>query len=551
VYNISVMEKILQKAIQSALQSSVPTEDIKIEFPADMLLGDFSTNIALVLAKKENKNPHDLANEIVDSLKSQNIEYVEKIEVAGPGFINFFMNAEYFYNLLKRVIDESENYGKNEINKSKKIIVEFTDPNPFKEFHIGHLMSNTIGESLSRLFEYSGADVKRATYQGDVGMQIAKAIWGIQKSAVRDDTPTFLGVAYALGTRSYESDDKAKREIEDINRKIYDKSDKNINEIYEWGRNISLKSFEVLYERLGSKFDYNFFESEAAPVGLMIVKKWAKSGLFEESEGAYVFRGEQFGLHTRVFVNSQGLPTYEAKELALPDMKYEKYKYTDSFVITGNEVNDYFKVLLTVLSKINPDLASKTNHIGHGMLRMPEGKMSSRTGNIVTTEGLLDEIKVRVLDKMENKDETIADQIAVGAIKYSILKQGIGKNIIFEFDKALSFEGDSGPYIQYSAVRAKSILQKSNMDISIDSPEEIGLLEKYISRFPTVVEYAIEERAPQIITNFITVLASEFNSYYAQNQIGDNSYRLALTKAVFTVLKNGLHILGIKIPERM
>ncbi|PIP87472.1 arginine--tRNA ligase [Candidatus Campbellbacteria bacterium CG22_combo_CG10-13_8_21_14_all_36_13] len=545
------MEKILQKAIQSALQSSVPTEDIKIEFPADMLLGDFSTNIALVLAKKENKNPHDLANEIVDSLKSQNIEYVEKIEVAGPGFINFFMNAEYFYNLLKRVIDESENYGKNEINKSKKIIVEFTDPNPFKEFHIGHLMSNTIGESLSRLFEYSGADVKRATYQGDVGMQIAKAIWGIQKSAVRDDTPTFLGVAYALGTRSYESDDKAKREIEDINRKIYDKSDKNINEIYEWGRNISLKSFEVLYERLGSKFDYNFFESEAAPVGLMIVKKWAKSGLFEESEGAYVFRGEQFGLHTRVFVNSQGLPTYEAKELALPDMKYEKYKYTDSFVITGNEVNDYFKVLLTVLSKINPDLASKTNHIGHGMLRMPEGKMSSRTGNIVTTEGLLDEIKVRVLDKMENKDETIADQIAVGAIKYSILKQGIGKNIIFEFDKALSFEGDSGPYIQYSAVRAKSILQKSNMDISIDSPEEIGLLEKYISRFPTVVEYAIEERAPQIITNFITVLASEFNSYYAQNQIGDNSYRLALTKAVFTVLKNGLHILGIKIPERM
>ncbi len=547
------MEKILQKAISKAIKSVIEENDVSIEHPADMSHGDFSTNIALVLAKQEKTNPHDLAISISDHITAQNIEYIESVEVAGPGFINFRLTPEYFHNALLDATEKKDEYGKNTLYSDKKIIVEFTDPNPFKEFHIGHLMSNTIGESLSRLFEYGGAEVKRVTYQGDVGMHVAMAVWALQKNNVMPENVAtdVLGRMYALGAKAYESDDGAKKEIEDINRKIYEKSDDVITALYEEGKRVSLEAFEEMYERLGTSFDTNFFESQTAPLGKDLVIEWSKKGLFEESEDAYVFKGEDHGLHTRVFINSRGIPTYEAKELALPQLKHEWYPYTDSFVITGNEVNDYFKVLLFVLSTTHPDLASKTTHLGHGMMRLPEGKMSSRTGSVITAGDLLNDIQERVLEKMEEKDTRIADEVAIAAIKYAVLKQGIGKNIIFDFDTAISFEGDSGPYVQYSAVRAFSILQKSSLEPGLEGAEEVGVLERLISRFPSVVEIALKERAPHKITHFITEVASAFNSYYATNQIQDNPYRLLLTHSVYFVLSNGLSILGMKTPSRM
>jgi len=543
----------LKKAISKAISGTVLIEDIHIEYPADMSHGDFSTNIALVLAKEQHTNPHDLAISIADHITAQNIEYIESVEVVGLGFINFRLTPEYFHNALLDAVEKKNEYGKNTLYSDKKIIVEFTDPNPFKAFHIGHLMSNTIGESLSRLFEYGGAEVKRVTYQGDVGMHVAMAVWALQKNNVMPENVAtdVLGQMYALGAKAYESDDGVKKEIEDINRKIYEKSDDVITTLYEEGKRVSLEAFEDMYKRLGTSFDTNFFESQTAPLGKDLVIEWSKKGLFEESEGAYVFKGEDHGLHTRVFINSKGLPTYEAKELALPQLKHEWYDYTDSFVITGNEVNDYFKVLLFVLSKIDPSLASKTTHLGHGMMRLPEGKMSSRTGSVITAHDLLNDIQERVLEKMEEKDASIADEVAIAAIKYAVLKQGIGKNIIFDFDTALSFEGDSGPYIQYTAVRAGSILQKTSLKPSLESIEEIGTLERLISRFPSVVEIALKERAPHKITHFITEVASAFNSYYATNQIQDNPYRLLLAHSVYTVLTNGLSILGMKTPARM
>jgi len=541
-----MIEEILKKVIKEF----VDIKDVHLERPADISHGDFSTNVALVVSKNEGKNPHDFASELVENIKKKNIEEIEKIEVAGPGFINFYLKDKFFIDGLKDVLERGEKYGRNETNKGKKIVFEYIDPNPFKEIHIGHLMPATIGESLARLNEFSGAEVKRANYQGDVGMHVAKAIWAIMQSEARDDSPQYLGQSYARGSSAYETSSGAKEEINELNKKIYDRSDDEVNKIYDWGRKISLDYFETVYSRLDTKFDMYFFESEAGPIGKELVLEWSKKGLFEESDGAYVYKGEKEGLHTRVFLNSEGLPTYEAKELGLSGMKYEKFKYDLSYIITGNEINEYFKVLLKVMESTNPLLADKTTHIGHGMLRLSEGKMSSRTGDVITAVSLLDDVKKNALEKMSEKSDDIADQISLSAIKYSILKQGIGKDIIYDINKSLSFEGDSGPYIQYTAVRANSILEKSDENLEL-SKEGVGQLEKMLVRFPDVVKRAEAEFAPQHIVTYVTEVSSLFNSYYSANKIGDNPHRLAITKATSIILKNGLYLLGVSVPTRM
>jgi len=540
---------IIEK-IRDVIKELVDIESVHIEHPSNVSNGDYSTNVALVYSKKSGDNPHDFALSLVEKLKKKNLEDVERIEVAGPGFINFFLKEEFFVDGIKQILKYGDNYGKNNINKGKKIIIEFTDPNPFKEFHIGHLMSNTIGESLSRLLEYSGADLKRANYQGDVGMHVAKAVWGIMQADSRDDSSEFLGQSYTRGASAYEMDEKAKKEIHEINKKIYERSDREINEIYDWGKEISLDYFEIIYKRLGTKFDYYFFESKAGKIGKDLVLKWVDKGVFEKSDGAYIFKGGKYGLHTRVFLNSDGLPTYEAKELGLAGMKYTKFPYDESYIVTANEVNEYFKVLLKAMEFTNPLLEQKTTHIGHGMLKLPEGKMSSRKGNVVSAKTLLEGSKVIVFEIMERRDENAANQIVIAAVKYSILKQEIGKNVDWE-KKALLFSGDSGPYIQYTTVRANSVLSKSGSKPKTLSPEKVGILEKLLVRFPEVVERALNEFAPQYIVTYITELSSAFNSYYAENKISDNEYRLALANAVSIVLTNGLYLLGIKVPDRM
>ena len=304
----------LKKAIKEAISVlGFEIEDIHLEHPADLSYGDYSTNVAMVLGKVNSRNPKELAQEIADKI-SEN-KSIEKVEVAGAGFINFYLSQEFFTESIKEILKEKDKWGSNGSLKKQKIIVEYTDPNPFKEFHIGHLMSNAIGESISRLVEFSGVETKRANYQGDVGLHVAKAIWGLQHGGSTSVQPELLGKAYAEGAKAYEEDEKAKEEIKEINKKVYDKSDKSINEIYDDGRKVSLEHFEEIYKKLGTKFDEYFFESETSPIGKKLVEENVGK-VFEESDGAVIFKGEDFGLHTRVFINSEGLPTYEAKDLA-------------------------------------------------------------------------------------------------------------------------------------------------------------------------------------------------------------------------------------------
>ena len=553
---------MIKEEIKKILQRAAGAKEVTVEAPKEKTHGDYSSGVALVLSKKIGKNPIEFANEIVEKIGEQ--KFIAKIEVAGPGFINFFLKDEFFIENVKEIIKTGENFGKNKNLKNQKVIIEYTDPNPFKEFHIGHLMSNSIGESLSRIFEFQGAKVKRANYQGDVGLHVAKAMFGKLKNPGQS-----WQEAYVFGAKVYEEDEGAKKEMVEMNKKIFERNNKEVNKLYDQGKKESLAHFEKIYKELGTKFDYYFFESQVADTGKKVVKDGLKRHIFEKGErGAVVFEGEKLGLHTRVFINSEGLPTYEAKELALAKEKYKKYKYDTSVVVTGNEINEYFKVLLCAMSKIFPELAKKTTHIGHGMMRLPEGKMSSRTGKVITFEFLLNEVEKLVLKKVADRDfseaekSRVAEIVAIGALKYSILKQSIGSDIIYDFEKSISFEGDSGPYLQYSYARAQSVLRKAKTEkIKSDPnmqmhPNDPNILERMMVYFPEVVEKAGKEYEPHIITLYLTELAREFNNYYANNKIVDRAdkfspYKVAITQAFSVIMKNGLWLLGISAPERM
>ena len=541
-----------------------------VEVPEDKKHGDYSTNVALVLAKKLNKSPREVAELIKEKIGKNKL--FAKIEIAGPGFINFFIADKVFVDNLKEI---GKDYGRGTELKNKKVIIDYTDPNILKEFHVGHLMSNAVGESLSRIFEFQGAKVKRVCYQSDVGISVAKAVWGILQSKnnfPKDSAPLserikFLADAYVHGSQKYETDEAAKKEIVELNKKIFEKSEEEVNKFYEKGKKWSLEHFDELYKKLGTKFDYFIFESQVADLGKGIVEKGLKDGIFEKGDnGAIIFKGEKYELHTRVFINSEGLPTYEAKDLGLAQTKYKKYAYDKSVIVTGNEVNDYFKVMLCAMSRVAPKLAEKTKHIGHGMLRLPEGKMSSRTGKVITGESLIEKVEELVSQKIKDRElsekerKEITEKVGIGAIKYSILKQSIGSDIVYDFDKSISFEGDSGPYLQYSYTRAKSVLRKAKEEKIKPSfrkvPSEVAQLEKLMSYFAEAVLQTGENYEPHVLVLYLTELAGTFNSYYAQNKIVDKNdefspYKVAVTNAFTQIMKNGLWLLGIETLEKM
>jgi arginyl-tRNA synthetase len=528
-------------AISAALQG-LGAEGIPfaVERPGEIEHGDYATNAALAAAKILKKNPREVASQIAQMLEGK-VAGVKKIEVAGVGFINFTISGL----AIKDVVDEAheKEWGGNDLYKGKKIMVEYTDPNPFKEFHIGHLMSNAIGESVTRLLEVGGAEVTRANYQGDVGLHVAKAIWGKQQNP-----DLAWGAAYAYGSAEYDNENKESKEaINLINKQVYE-NDNAIAGLYEEGRNYSLAEFEKIYATLGTKFDKYFFESESWQAGLELVKKHIGT-VFEESEGATVYKGEADGLHTRVFLTKAGLTTYEAKDLGLLKLKEETGTFDISITVTASEQKEYFKVVLAAAKKIDEikGIAEKTVHITHGMMRFQDGKMSSRTGNVITGESLIKDLTEEARGR---------EDVAVGAIKYTVLRSGNGKDIIFDPAKSLSLEGDSGPYVQYALVRARSLLRKAAEAEVVDpEPSGPGPLERLLMHFPEVVEHAAHELEPHYVVTYITEIAAHFNSWYAGERFindGKVSRRtVSVIKAVENTLAQGLKILGIPAPEEM
>ncbi len=561
--------EIKKATAEALLEFGAKNAQFVVEWPVEIAHGDYATNAAMVAAKELGQNPRELASALAPLIAAKLEPLVASVETAGPGFINITLSPETVSRKVNEAIHLGAEWGKNNSQLDKRIIIEFSCPNPFKEMHIGHMMSTIIGESIARLTEFSGATVCRDTYGGDVGPHVAKALWALQKKNITEPVSAEeIGIAYAEGSRAYEEDDKVKAEIDALNVEIYKGTNDSRMNLWRKGRDVSLEAFRDLYRILDTHFDYYIFESETAPIGMRIVQDAAQSGVFEESDGAIIFngekRGKEKGLHTLVFITSRGTPTYEAKDIGLAFLKEERWPSDESIILTAAEQVGHFKVFLAALSEIAPALAEKTHHVPHGFLRLTTGKMSSREGNVIAAHSLIASVIEKALER--NSDLLIAEQVALGAIKYAILKASAGSDIVFDYEKSLSLEGDSGPYLQYALARAKSLRMNSkhisSEDSSVDESShkiQEGVLvvydiERRIIRFPEIVEEAQKNLAPHTIAHYLTQLASEWNSFYAQGKIigsSDESHKLRVTDAFIVTMENGLKLLGISAPEKM
>ena len=535
-----MLNEELRQAVKEAAKKLFDA-DIEPELSRpDEKFGDYAANAALQLAKKAPASPRQIAEQLAGELKDA--PGMQEVTVAGPGFINFRLTDEALAKAALFAANLPQSLA------GQQILVEFGDPNPFKQMHIGHLYSSVVGDAIVSLLKAYGADIKRLSYHGDVGLHVAKAIWGM-----RNDSGD-IGAAYAAGAKAYEEGGSAKSEIDSINEHIYKRDDEQINKLYDEGRSQSLVKFGQIYETLGIRYDKQYFESESSAVGLKFVN--ANRQAFVQSQGALVYEGEKIGLHTRVFITSKGLPTYETKDLGLAVLKNQDYpQAARSIIITANEQTEYFRVMLAALAEIDPELAKKTTHLAHGFVNLSSGKMSSRTGDVYSAEGLINEVEQAAAQQFPESGQH--NVTALAALKYDFLKARLGGDITFDIKESVSLEGNSGPYLQYAYARAQSILAKSQA-----SPELPGMkfdenersLARKIGEYPQVVEKAASELMPHHVAVYLYELAQKFNNFYENSRIiGDErqALRLKLVNSYAQVLKSGLNVLNIEAPEKM
>lgn len=602
------MEKI-RELLKSAILAlyDIETEVDLVEAPKETG-ADFATNLAMGLVKSLKRNPMEVAEEIrarVLELDEQE-KSISEIEIARPGFINIKLSDGFYSQELEKYQkDFLKNISQDEY-LNKTVICEFSDPNPFKILHVGHLYTSMVGDAISRIVEFAGGNVIRANFGGDVGLHVAKNMYALlkHKDEISDlmtvsEKTELLSKTYVEGSTAYEEDEEAKKKIIEINKKVYEiaeagesvitdleelvedgkSAQENLDElelarIYYWGRKASYQYFEDFYKRIGVKFDRYYPESTVVAKGLEMVTKGLSDGVYEESDGAVVFKGEKYGLHTRVFINKNGLPTYEAKDIGLIFTKWEDYHFDKSIIITGNDIIDYMKVVLKSVEQYAPELPERTLHLTHGQVKLPgREKMSSRKGNFLKAVDVIDLISEELMKVQEevsrNKGEGMSSgvdpKILFGAIRYAFLKYKVGGDIVFDVKESVSMTGNSGPYLQYSAVRAQKVLgkilesqvEKVNKKVEqkdwVLEGSEKNLIKK-IMQYKKVLDEVVDELSPSKLCTYLYEIAQDFSRFYENVQVVGSEFEVergAIVLAYLKVLTHGLSILGIEIPEKM
>ncbi len=530
----------------------------------EVQFGDFSTNIALRLAKQLERSPREIGQEIADKITLDDKEYISKVELAGPGFINIYLNDKALIEACSEDLNMSL--------KGKVVVAEFSDANPFKILHAGHLYTSIVGDVIANILEVAGAKVHRVNFGGDVGLHVAKNIWAILNNLggelpeklqeiEKSGRSEWLSKCYVEGSKAYEENETYKQEIIVINKRLFevvtsDDHDSPLAKIYWECRSWSYDYFNAFYNKIGVKFEKYYPESEVMGLGLKIVKENIPE-VYQESNGAVVFDGEKYGLYTNVFINSLGLPTYAAKDVGLIFQKWEDYHFDISFIITADEIKDYMRVVQKSIELIKPELTKSSVHLTHGIVKLSGGvKMSSRLGNFLRAIDILDASNKALTERTGTSNP----EVSIGAVKYSFLKQRIGGDIIYEPEESVSTEGNSGPYLQYAHARACRIMGKApdfvfnGLDPNTVLDVEERALARKISGYNEAIELAINEYKPHHICTYLYELAQVFNRFYEKSRvIGDDriNIRLNLVKMYAEKLKLGLSILGIDAPESM
>lgn len=569
------MEEIQQK-LQAVIEQLFDIKTTPAVTTAPENTGaDYASNIAMQLAKLVHKAPMVIAEMIKAELEKG--EYA--VEIAAPGFLNFKISSEAIVQQVQGYAGDLAVEVAEMSYQGKKVVAEFSDPNPFKVLHVGHLYTSIVGDSISRLLEFAGADVTRANFGGDVGLHVAKTLYSLctdlqistdpENTTIPADfdqtlrTLTIEDIAkhYVAGTKAYEEDETAKAAITKLNKAIYninseDRHDSPLAQLYWQGRELSYRYFDDFYAQIGLKFDKYYPESSVAGRGLREVR--AHTGTtYEESDGAIVYKGEKVGLHTRVFINREGVPTYEAKDVGLIFTKWDDWHFDESVVVTGNEQSEYMKVVLASVSEYAPQLVERTTHLTHGLVKLPGNvKMSSRKGNFLKAVDVLEMIS----ELLQRDGAEVDSRVLLAAVKYAFLKYKMGGDIVFDPQESVSTTGNSGIYLLYSAVRAQKILQKTGEKFTTTADEVAqekifeNKLCKKIMQYKNVLAEAVREKAPYKVCNYLYELSQEFSRFYEHVKVAGNPREaelMTVVRAYCNVMVHGLDLLGIEVPESM
>ena len=509
------------------------------------------------LAKELKKPPQEIAEGFASKIDHPQIEKAEAIS----GYLNIWFNDGHLFELASNSTES------NQEHKDKVIVCEYGDPNPLKVLHAGHLYTGIVGDAIANLYEYAGGEVHRVNFGGDVGLHIGRAMWAIFRAIDNDPAKLstipkeqrqdWLSARYVEGNAAYTNNEAAQQEIKEVNKDIYRvhrENDKEsaIAKAYWICRQWSYDYFDEFYARLGVEFEKYYPESEGAELGLQIIKEQLEKGVYKESDGAIIFEGESHGLHTRVFVNSEGLPTYETKDVGLIFNKWRDYEFDESVMITGSDQLEYMKVVQKSIEQYEPKLVERTKHLTHGIVKLSGGvKMSSRLGNFLKAVDILDTAAEAAAE--QSKDNP---GVVIAAVKYAFLKHTIGSDIHYDPEESVSTTGNSGPYLQYAHARACGIVNKSTVSpqipVSLDEGERI--LVRKIADFNQVLEEATAALAPNRICNYLFELTQTFNRFYEGNRVIESdreAQRIAILDSYKKVLSTGLGLLGIEAPERV
>lgn len=546
-------------------------EEIKsyIEIPKEESNGDYAFP-CFKLAKELRQSPVKIAANIKENIEI-NQDVISKIEDVN-GYLNFFVSKE---EIVKTTINkfklQKENYGKSEIGKGKTVIVEYSSPNIAKPFHIGHLKTTIIGNSLYKIYQYLGFNTIGINHLGDYGTQFAKLIEGYKRWGNEYDFETEpidkLADIYKRINEACEQDEAVLEQCRDTFKRLED-GDEYCTELWNRFKELSLKEFNKIYDLLGIKFDSLKGEAFYANKKDEIISLLEKSGKLTESHGAKIVDLKEEGIDTPCIIQkADGTSIYATRDLAAILYRIKTYDFDKCLYVVGEEQSLYFKQIFAIAKILGVDekYVKGLEHVNYGMIRLPEGKMSSRKGNFVKVTDLLNEAITKSMNIIESRDiankELVAKQVGIGAIIFDDLAESRVKNQVFDLNAALNFNGETGPYIQYMAVRTKSVLEKAGYipeeinESKITDDASIKII-KLIDNFYNIIIQAMEKSEPSIISKYLIELAKSYSYFYGQNKIicEDKELqdaRLYITYMTKVILTNGLGLLGIEVPDKM
>lgn len=553
---------------------NIEKEEIEtyIEKPIDNKNGDYAFP-CFRLAKELKKAPPIIANEIKEKIELDT-SIIEDVQVVG-GYLNFYINKETITKEVLKEISKTEKYGKTNIGNGKNIVVDYSSPNIAKPFHIGHLRSTVIGGALYNIYKYLGYNVTGVNHLGDYGTQFGKLIegyklWGneydIDKDPINELTKIYVRINQAC-----KEDENILNACRDNFKKLED-GDQYCVELWQRFKDLSLKEFQRVYDLLGSKFDSWNGESFYSDKMPEVIEKLEKSGKLVESQGAKIIDLEDEGINTPCIIEkSNGSTTYATRDLAAILYRARTYNFDKVLYLTSYEQALHFKQVFTVAKYLDLDekYLKGLIHVPFGMVQLPTGKMSTREGNIIKLEELLNEAIERAEKIIEEKNPDLEDKketakkVGVGAVIFNDLSNSRVKDEIFEWDKILNFQGETGPYIQYTYVRTKSVLEKAGKlpdvkEIKLDVLNDIysQTIIKLIYNFQDILVQVTRKEEPSILSRYLIDLAKAFSSFYNENKIivedkDIQNARVYLTYAVNQVLKNGVELLGMQMPNKM